>query len=205
MIWGCGMAIAMRIALTLVVAHLLLFPGLRTLGAVLLAWIACKLIQEGAEPIDHTKPAPNNLMKAIFRIAMADFIMSLDNVVAIAGASQSDPVRIILGLFLSISMLLLLSAIIMEIMSRHRWIAYVGTAVLAVTAADMMIHDIDEIRGAYWGVEGQGTLPSWAAWSLRLGVTVLCLTTNYWWPRSKQRQVPEQVKQTARSYEGVLD
>ena len=57
---------------------------------------------------------------------MADFIMSLDNVVAIAGVSQSDPVRIILGLFLSISMLLLLSAVIMEIMSRYRWIAYLG-------------------------------------------------------------------------------
>ena len=126
MIWGCGMAIVMRVLLTLVVAELLLFPGLRFVGAVLLVWIACKLIQEEAESADVTKPAPTTLPKAIMRIAMADFIMSLDNIVAIAGASDSDPVRIILGLLLSISMLLLLSAVIMEIMSRYRWIAYVG-------------------------------------------------------------------------------
>ena len=132
MLWGCGMAIVMRVALTLVVAHLLLFPGLRFAGAVLLAWIACKLIQEHDDSTDSTKPPPTSLLKAIRRIAMADLIMSLDNVVAIAGASQSDPVRIILGLFLSISMLLLLSAVIVEIMSRYRWIAYLGTAVLAL-------------------------------------------------------------------------
>ena len=126
MIWGCGMAIVMRVVLTLVVAHLLLFPGLRFVGAVLLAWIACKLVQEHHDSNDQTKPPPTSLFKAITRIAMADFIMSLDNVVAIAGASQSDPVRVILGLFLSISMLLLLSAVIMEIMSRYRWIAYLA-------------------------------------------------------------------------------
>src|SRR5208283_1126834 len=131
MLWGCGMAVVMRVALTLVVAHLLLFPGLRFAGAVLLAWIACKLIQEQDDSTGLTRPPPTSLFKAITRIAMADLIMSLDNVVAIAGASQSDPVRIILGLFLSISMLLLLSAVIVEIMSRYRWIACLGAAVLA--------------------------------------------------------------------------
>ena len=155
MIWGCGMAIVMRVALTLVVAHLLLFPGLRFVGAVLLVWIACKLVQEEAESADDTKPAPTTLFKAITRIAMADFIMSLDNVVAIAGVSESDPVRIILGLFLSISMLLLLSAVIMEIMSRYRWIAYAGAAVLAWTAAEMMVHDLDTFYRTRWARESR--------------------------------------------------
>ena len=149
MIWGCGMAIAMRVVLTLVVAHLLLFPGLRLIGALLLVWIACKLVQEEADSTDGSKPAPTTLFKAITRIAMADFIMSLDNIVAIAGVSQSDPVRIMIGLFLSISMLLLLSAVIMEIMSRYRWIAYAGAAVLAWTAAEMMVHDLEShLRGS---------------------------------------------------------
>src|SRR5271166_306196 len=97
MIWGCGMAIVMRIALTLIVAHLLLFPGLRFVGAVLLGWIACKLIKDEADSRDTSRPPPTTLFRAITRIAMADFIMSLDNIVAIAGASESDPVRVIVG------------------------------------------------------------------------------------------------------------
>src|SRR6516165_8755036 len=119
MFWGCFLAIAMRVVLTLVVSHLLLWPGLRFIGAVLLAWIACKLLQDQAEARDKTKPPPTTLPKAITRIAMADFIMSLDNVVAIAGVSQSDPVRVVLGLVLSISMILSLSAVIMAILNRY--------------------------------------------------------------------------------------
>ncbi len=207
MIWGCGMAIVMRIALTLIVAELLLFPGLRFVGALLLVWIACKLIKEESESRDVTKPPPTTLLKAVTRIAMADFIMSLDNIVAIAGASDSDPVRVIVGLALSISMLLLLSAVIMEIMSRYRWIAYLGAAVLAWTAADMMVHDLDQIVSGGWGRELAHHLPMWAAWTLRLGVTLLCLTTNLWWPTSRAEATIEHddQDQAVHSLEHVLD
>ena len=198
MIWGCGMAIVMRVFLTLVVAQLLLFPGLRFVGAVLLAWIACKLMQEEVQSADSSKPAPSTLPKAIMRIAMADFIMSLDNVVAIAGASDSDPVRIILGLLLSISILLFMSALIMEIMSRYRWIAYVGAAVLALTAANMMVEDLD-----VWYKNG---FPSWAAWTLRVVVVAVCVTTNRWWPKDRvQHADPSSAKQDSRPMERVLD
>jgi YjbE family integral membrane protein len=183
MFWGCGMAIAMRIAMTLVVAQLLLFPGLKFVGAVLLAWIACKLIQEEAESKDRSVAAPGSLFRAVWRIAMADFIMSLDNVVAIAGASQSDPVRIVAGLILSITMLLLLSAVITEIMSRYRWIAYVGAAILAWTAGEMMAEDLRHIgQEAWWGLGKPFVFPEWAAWALRVGVTILCVTVNRWLP-----------------------
>jgi YjbE family integral membrane protein len=205
MIWGCGMAIVMRVALTLAVAHLLLFPGLRFIGAVMLAWIACKLIQEQPEPGDLSTPVPTTLPKAITRIAMADFIMSLDNVVAIAGASQSDPVRICLGLFLSISMLLLLSAVIVEIMSRHRWIAYLGTAVLALTAADLMVQDVELFYKSQMPQASSSEYPRWAAWSIRIGILILCLTTKRWWPGGDARPVAEPVSEPAHSLEGVLD
>ena len=185
MIWGCGMAIVMRVALTLVVAHLLLYPGLRFVGGVLLAWIACRLVQEQDETIDASKPRPSSLWKAITRIAMADFIMSLDNVVAIAGVSDSDPVRIILGLLLSISMLLLLSALIMEIMARYRWIAYLGAAVLAWTAAEMMLHDLDSFYRMRHPLQPELSFPRWGEWSIRLGVLSLCMTTRWWWPGSR--------------------
>jgi YjbE family integral membrane protein len=181
MIWGCGMAIAMRVALTLVVANLLLFPGLRLIGALLLVWIACKLVQEEGHSSGESTLAPTTLWKAVSRIAMADFIMSLDNIVAIAGVSDSDPVRIMIGLFLSISMLLLLSAVITEIMSRYRWIAYFGAAVLAWTAAEMMVNDLAAMRAARWGVESGLDLPAWAAWLIRCATLILCLSTPWWW------------------------
>ena len=188
MIWGCGMAIAMRVALTLVVAHLLLLPGIRFIGALLLVWIACKLVQEEGESADSSEPAPATLFRAVTRIAMADFIMSLDNIVAIAGVSQSDPVRIILGLFLSISMLLLMSAVIMEIMSRYRWIAYAGAAVLAWTAAEMMVHDLEAIYAVRWGRNVMVAVPSWASWLIRIGTVLLCMTTKWWWPASPKKK-----------------
>jgi len=182
MIWGCGMACLMRVALTLVVAHLLLFPGLRFVGGLLLAWIACKLVQEEDQSTSGTSPLPGSLWKAITRIAMADFIMSLDNVVAIAGVSDSDPVRIILGLLLSISMILLLSALIMEIMARYRWIAYLGAAVLAWTAAEMMLHDLEFFYGTRHPPQPGVSFPRWGEWSIRLGLLSLCMTTKWWWP-----------------------
>ena len=205
MLWGCGMAIVMRMALTLVVAHLLLFPGLRFAGAVLLAWIACKLIQEHDDSTDSTKPPPTSLLKAITRIAMADLIMSLDNVVAIAGASQSDPVRIILGLFLSISMLLFLSAVIVEIMSRYRWIAYLGTAVLALTAADLMVQDFEIFYRTRMGQGVDVAYPRWAAWTVRISILVLCLTTKWWWPDGSAKPAEDAVDESAHSLERVLD
>lgn len=190
MIWGCAIAIFMRIALTLVVAELLLVPGLRFVGALLLVWIACKLVQEEAESHDAAKPPPTTLFKAITRIAMADFIMSLDNIIAIAGASESDPIRVIVGLALSITMLLLLSVVIMEIMSRYHWIAYLGAAVLAWTAGDMMVHDLEQISRWAWGAGSHEAFPNWAAWALPAGVTLFCLTTNWWWPAGRNHSDP---------------
>jgi YjbE family integral membrane protein len=204
MLWGCGMAIVMRVALTLVVAQLLLFAGLRFVGGLLLAWIACRLVQEEAESRDTTKPAPTSLFKAITRIAMADFIMSLDNIVAIAGASESDPVRVIIGLVLSISMLLLLSAVIMEIMNRYRWIVYLGAGVLAWTAADMMVHDLELILAVIWGEGIEIAFPAWAAWSLRIGVLWICMTTNWWWPGGRSESAKDAAEES-RPLESVLD
>ncbi|WP_165226930.1 TerC family protein [Aquisphaera insulae] len=182
MLWGCGLAIVMRISLTLVVAEILLLPGLRMIGGLLLAWIAAKLLQEGTDVDEHPDASPTSLFKAIGRIAMADFIMSLDNVLAIAGASDSDPPRVMIGLVLSISMLLLLSALIMEIMARYRWIAYAGAAVLAWTAADMMAKDLSLMTGGD-GHDGTGAFPEWSGWVLRFAVVGLCLSANTWRPR----------------------
>ena len=151
MLWGTGLAIVMRLLLTFVVSALLLIPGLRFLGAVVLAYIACKLIQEEEEPTGPGREAPTSMRKAIARIALADLVMSLDNVIAVAGVSQSDPLRLTVGLVLSITMILALSTAIVAIMNRYRWIVYAGTAVLALTAASMMIQDCEVLYRSRFG------------------------------------------------------
>jgi YjbE family integral membrane protein len=175
----------MRLLLTFVVSTLLLVPGLRFAGAVLLAYIACKLIQEEAQPAAHVHEAPTSMRSAIARIALADLVMSLDNVIAIAGVSQSDPVRLAVGLVLSISMILALSTVIVAIMNRYRWIVYAGTAVLALTAASMMQHDIEVIRPLASLLSHHVGAPELSGWSLRLVLVSICLTSNYWWPRGR--------------------
>jgi len=185
MLWGSGLAIMMRLLLTFVVSTLLLVPGLRFAGAVLLAYIACKLIQEEAQPAAHVHEAPTSMRSAIARIALADLVMSLDNVIAIAGVSQSDPVRLAVGLVLSISMILALSTVIVAIMNRYRWIVYAGTAVLALTAASMMQHDIEVIRPLVSLLNHHAGAAELSGWSLRLALVSICLTSNYWWPRSR--------------------
>ncbi|AMV37459.1 TerC family protein [Planctomyces sp. SH-PL62] len=183
MIWGCGLAIFMRIGLTLVVSTLLVIPGIRFIGAIFLVWIAAKLMQEEVDAAsDHPHMAPASLFKAIQRIALADFIMSLDNVLAIASAAQSSA-QIVMGLVLSIMMLLFLSAVITEIMNRYRWIVYAGAALLAWTAADMMAHDLhDFFHKGY--VAGWPEFPAWGLWALRFTLVALCLTVNIWLPDS---------------------
>ena len=189
MFWGCGLAIVMRIVLTLIVSYLLVIPGLRFLGAVMLAWIACKLMLEEVQSHGDPDAAPTSLFKAIQRIAMADFIMSLDNVLAIASASGADPIRIFLGLILSISMLLALSAIITEMMSRYRWIAYAGAALLAWTAADMMAEDLETFFAAGYA-SGFHEFPKWGVWALRIGLVTLCMTIKWWLPGAKPAPTP---------------
>jgi YjbE family integral membrane protein len=205
MFWGCFLAIAMRVGLTFVVSHLLLLPGLRFIGAALLAWIACKLLQDETEARNTTRPPPATLPRAITRIAMADFIMSLDNLVAIAGVSGSDPVRLILGLVLSISMILTLSAAIMAILNRYHWIVYAGTAVLALTAAEMMEHDFLALRTAAFGETDHPGLPAWFSWTFRTLVIVACVTSHWWWPKPKTEPEHESMDQATRPLESVVD
>lgn len=188
MIWGCGMAIVMRIAFTLVVYKLLDIPGLRFVGALLLIWIACKLMQEEVQSAIDPDAAPTSLFKAVQRIAMADFIMSLDNVLAIASAARTWS-EIIVGLVLSIIMLLFLSAVITEFMHRYRWVAYAAVALLAVAAGEMMGHDLHDFFH-YIQVHHNSAwpeFPRWARWALQGFLAAMCLTVNWWAPGTRKR------------------
>ncbi|MGO9812309.1 MAG: YjbE family putative metal transport protein [Isosphaeraceae bacterium] len=183
MLWGGAVAIALRLALTLAVSYVLMIPGLRFVGAILLVGIACKLVQEEDETNEDAAPAPASLRTAVVRIAVADLVMSLDNVVAIAGVSGSDPVLLVVGLVLSIGMILAFSQVILALMNRFRWVVYAGTGVLALTAAGMVRNDLEAVRDLTWVASLPLHLPLWADWAFRGVVVGGCLTSSRWWPR----------------------
>jgi YjbE family integral membrane protein len=183
MLWGGAAAIVLRLALTLAVTYVLMVPGLRFVGAILLVGIACKLIQDEEATLEDGAPAATSLRTAVVRIALADIVMSLDNVVAIAGVSGSDPVLLAVGLVLSIAMILAFSQIILALMNGFRWVVYAGTVVLALTAAGMIRHDLEAVTQLRWGASLPRQFSTWADWGFRGAVVVACLTSSRWWPR----------------------
>lgn len=140
-LWGGAVAIALRIAFTLVMSFLLMVPGLRLIGGVVLTWIACKLLLGEDEPEATPDKAAENMFAAVKMIFLADFVMSLDNMLAVAGASHGDPMRLLLGLFVSIGIIMTCSALIARLMNQYKWLVYVGAGILAFTSAEMMIGD----------------------------------------------------------------
>lgn len=140
-LWGGGIAIGLRILFTLVMAFLLMIPGVRLVGGLVLTWIACKLLWEEEDEEITPDMADKSAIAAIFTIFVADFVMSLDNMLAVAGASHGDWVRLLMGLFVSIGIIMTCSAFIARLMNRFKWIVYLGAIILAYTAGDMMLGD----------------------------------------------------------------
>ncbi len=183
MIWGVSLAVALQLLLTLAVASVMMIPGVRFVGAVLLFGISCKLVQDEDQTAHDGAPTPTSLLTAIFRIAVADLVMSLDNVIAIAGVSGSDPLLLAVGLILSITAIVAFSQVILVVMGRFRWIVYAGTGFLALTAAGMLVHDLEVFGHLAWTAGSSLYFPLWADWSLRGVAVVACITSTRWWPR----------------------
>jgi YjbE family integral membrane protein len=137
---GGGAAVVLRIALTAIAALLLTIPGLQAFGGLLLLWIAFKLLKQEEESTEGVKAA-STLRDAIFTILVADFVMSLDNVLGVAGASGGNMTLLIFGLALSVSILMLGGGLVAQMMDRMWWLAYVGSAVIAWTGVDMFLED----------------------------------------------------------------
>jgi len=140
-LWGGGIAIFMRIIFTLIMAFLLMVPGVRLVGGLVLIWIACKLLVEEEEHAIAPDDADRSALAAIRMIFLADFVMSLDNMLAVAGASHGDWKRLLMGLLVSIGIIMTCSAYIARLMNRFKWIVYLGAAILALTAGEMILGD----------------------------------------------------------------
>jgi YjbE family integral membrane protein len=137
--WGSGAAVGMRIVLTLFAVALLQLPYLKLVGAVLLLWIGVQLLlpEEGEENIDGHE----NLLAAIRTILVADLVMSLDNVIAVAAAAGDSVTLLILGLAISIPLVIFGSTLLMKVMERFPIIVTAGGALLGFVAGEMAVSD----------------------------------------------------------------
>lgn len=137
--WGAGVAVGLRVALAAVAVQLLRLPYLKIAGGAMLLWIAVKLLlpesdEADVEPADH-------MWAAIKTIVVADFVMSLDNVVAVAAAAKGSVMLLALGLIISIPLVVFGASMLMKLMERWPVIITIGAGILGWTALDMAITD----------------------------------------------------------------
>jgi YjbE family integral membrane protein len=137
---GSGAAVLMRVALTLIAARLLSMPYLRVAGGLLLLWIGFQLLGQEQEG-DGVMEEQGNLMAAVRTILLADLVMSLDNVIAVAAAARGDTVLLILGLVISIPLVVFGSTLIMKMMERYPVIVTFGAALIGWVAGETIVGD----------------------------------------------------------------
>ncbi|WP_085337936.1 YjbE family putative metal transport protein [Aquidulcibacter paucihalophilus] len=148
--WGLAGAVVLRVLFALVAAKLLLITGLQLLGGLLLVWVGWKLLTELREQDaadadhdgipDHVMAHPKTLTSAIITVMIANLSMSLDNVLAVAGAAQGHMVVLALGLLCAIGFMAFAADLIANLLQKHRWIGYLGVAVIYLVAANMVWH-----------------------------------------------------------------
>ena len=144
--WGIGGAVVLRIILTLLTAYLLQITGLRLIGGILLLYVIYKLytdvIKDEEASNKDIKVDRSNLLKAIWTILLADFTMSLDNVLGVAGAAGHHYHLLIFGLVLSIVLMAVAANLISQWIKKYKWIAWVGLLAILLVAVDLIYTDL---------------------------------------------------------------
>ena len=144
--WGIGAAIILRIIFTLITAYLLQINGLKTIGGLLLLYIAYKLykdvIKSQIEEQKKIKVDNLNLSKAVMTIIIADITMSLDNVLGVAGAAKDYYILLVFGLILSILLMATVATIISKWIKKYRWIGWLGLVAILAVAVELIYSDL---------------------------------------------------------------
>lgn len=161
---GIGVATLLRIAFAFAAVQILAVTGLLLAGGILLLWVCWKMWQEtrihhesmqaqrlletgGTASATAKVRREKTLKQAVTQIIVADVSMSLDNVLAVAGAAQQHIEALIFGLALSVALMGFASAFIAKLLDRHRWIAYLGLGIILVVAVRMVYHGLDDVTG----------------------------------------------------------
>ncbi len=143
--WGIGGAVILRIILTLLTAYLLQITGLRLIGGLLLLYIVYKLyvdVIKGSETEEEVKVDNSSFLKAIWTVLLADFTMSLDNVLGVAGAAGDHYGLLVFGLVLSIVLMATAATLISGWIKKYRWIAWLGLLAIFIVAVELIYTDI---------------------------------------------------------------
>lgn len=171
-------AVILRVAFTWFAARLLNTPFLKLVGGALILWIAVKLLIEDTDADEGAKH-PESLWSAVWVILVADFTMSLDNVLAVAGVSKGDMVQIWLSLGLSIPLVIFASTILSKLMDKYPVILYLGAALLGKVGGEMMITD-----PAVMSWTGFSNIWIFRSWEALCTAGVLLIA---WWLKKKAR------------------
>ena len=143
--WGIGGAVILRIILTMLTAYLLQITGLRVIGGLLLLYIVYKLyidVIKGQSSDEDVKIDNSNFIKAIWTVLLADFTMSLDNVLGVAGAAGDHYILLIFGLALSIILMATAANLISKWITEYKWIAWIGLFAILIVAVDLIYTDV---------------------------------------------------------------
>jgi YjbE family integral membrane protein len=176
-LWGTAGAVGLRLFFIFIATFLLRIPFLQLIGGALLVWIAIKLVRQvGGEGEGHVRQG-TSLLEAIWVIIVADAVMSLDNVLAVAAAAHGDMTLVIFGIGLSIPIVIWGSGLLARLMNRFGWIIWVGGGILGYVAMEMALHDKGLVP--WLGPDG----PAWgkpASIALALVITAL----GWWFARN---------------------
>ena len=143
--WGIGGAVILRIVLTMLTAYLLQITGLRLIGGLLLLYIVYKLyvdVISNSSKEENIKVDSSSLIKAIWTVLLADFTMSLDNVLGVAGAAGNHYFLLIFGLILSIILMATAATLISKWIKKYKWIAWLGLLAVLFVAVELIYTDI---------------------------------------------------------------
>ncbi|TNJ64159.1 TerC family protein [Paenibacillus hemerocallicola] len=179
--WGAFGAIGLRLVLTVVAVYLLTVPYIQAAGSLLLLWIAVKLLADD-DSHANVKQA-SSLGKAIWTIIVADLVMSLDNVLAIAAKAQGDISVIILGIGLSIPIIIWGSTLVMNLLHKFPILVYAGAGILGYTAGEMFVSD-EKMQD--YVLHHNGT----AHWSIPVITTVIVIAAGFLWKRAQTTGKP---------------
>jgi YjbE family integral membrane protein len=145
---GGAAAIVLRIILTIPAMYLLRVSGLRITGGLLLIWIAVRLLKEEEESEEGVKVAAT-MREAIFTILVADLVMSTDNILGVAAASNNNIYLLLFGLIVSMAIIMWMGSIVARLINQFLWLSYIGAAVIAWTGASMIFDD-PLLEGKSW-------------------------------------------------------
>ena len=147
-LWGLVAAVLMRIAMAVVAVQLLAIIGLMLAGGILLLWVCWRMWRDLAGDKGHIAPEIEtgaSVKRAITQILIADVSMSLDNVLAVAGAARDHLDVLVIGLLLSVGLMGAAANVIARLLERYRWIAYIGLAIVVYVAVMMIYHGWEEV------------------------------------------------------------